>query len=373
MKFGYQILLIIILSILFGFAAGLVGELWLDDFLTNGIASDQKLQTLSERLDELTQRQEKKLKDILGEKDLSINQTIEDVRPAIVSFYSGKKQIKTYADILLDEDLLGVGVILTADGWILTDKQLVAQADGQVVVTFKKEVYLVEANVCDKSTQACFVKIAAEDLPVVNLTSREFLTSGQTALAISSTETFPTSIKNLYYTSLNSRSDLIHSSEKFYHFIKLTENLDKKWIGAPVVNLHGQVFGIVSTDNLVIAIDDIQNIMKQAIGEGQITRNFLGVNYIDLSQAVGWEKYSEQKSGALIFGGDQKPAVLANSPAQKAGLAVNDIITAVEDEQITQTSSLTSLIQSYNADEEIKLTILRGEEEVEINVVLTDQ
>jgi len=371
LKLRYQILIIILISVLFGFIAGLIGELWLNDFLRTGKISEEKIQTLTERLDELTEKQEKKLKDILAEKDISISQTIENIRPALVSFYASKKKTNTWEDILLTADLKGNGVVMTADGWILTDKSVLSAKVNEIAVTFNKNVYSIDQFVCDKGTDACFVKISASDLPVANLANRNYLSNGQTALAVSINEIFPTSIESLYYSPIEKRSDFIRSSEIFYQYVKLTENLENKWLGAPVVNLDGQVFGIISSDNLVIAIDDLQNIIKQAISESKITRNYLGINYFDLSEIIGWEKY-DQADGALIFGAGDKPAVIANSPAQKAGLIAGDIIISVEDEFINQENSLTSLIQSYKVGQEISLKILRDSQEMEKKIVLTE-
>jgi len=371
-KLGYQILLIIILAVIFGFGAGVAGELWLNDFLTGEQQSDRKIQTLSERLDELTERQDKKLKEILADKDLSISQTLENVRPSIVNVYQSERRTDSIQDVLLSKDLLGVGVILTADGWILTDRKVVGEKTGeQLVITFEKDIYSVEKKVCDQSTNACFAKINAENLPVVNLTAREFLTSGQTGLVVSLNEIIPTSIKCLYCFQPKTAADLIRSSEKFYKNIELTKDLDNKYVGSPVVNLQGQVFGIVSSDNQIIAIDHLQSIIKRAVGEEEISRNYLGIHYLDLSEAAGWEKFADQKKGALILGNENHPAVAPAGPAQKAGLLANDIIVSVEEEQVTETKTLTSLIQSYKVGEELKMKILRRGEEKEINVVLT--
>jgi len=371
LRMKYQILLIIILSIIFGFAAGLLGELWINDFLRTGKTETQKIQTLTERLDQLTERQDKKLKDILAEKDLSVSQTIDNVRPAIVSFYTDRKQTNTWNDILMPQNFVGVGTIITADGWILTDRSVVSDQTSKLAVTFENEVYDVESYVCDTATNACFAKIEAADLPVIDLTSREFLTNGQTALVISLNEIYPTTIESLYYSPIKVRSDYVHSSEEFYKTIKLNDQLDEKWLGAPVVNLNGQVFGFLSTDNVVFPIDNIQNIMRQAIAGEQIARSVLGLHYIDLTEAVGWEEFTEQKQGALIFGIEGKPAILVNSPAQKAGLLANDIIISVDDDPVNENNSLSSLIQSYKAADEIKLKVLRGEEEIEVDVTLT--
>ncbi len=370
-KFYKQILIVVIISILVGFGAGLVGQLWLNDFLLTGTADDQKIETLTQRLNALTEKQEKKLKDILAEKDISISQTIESVRPALVKFYLDKSRIGAWSDIMLDNEFIGSGIVLTADGWILTDKKVVTENRAELVVSFEKDIYQVESFVCDTSTDACFVKIKTDNLPVANLTNRDFLTSGQTALIVSTTEIFPSSIECLYYNPINKRGDLIHSSETYYKNIALTDVLDKKWLGAPVVNLNGQVFGIVTSDNLVIPIDNIQSIIKQAISESTIARNILGIHYIDLSEAIGWEKYAEQNKGALIFGAEGKVAVLSDSPAQKAGLMANDIILEIEGEIIKEENSLTNIIQSYKPEQELTFTILREEKEIEINLSLT--
>lgn len=371
-KVSFQIIFFILIAILFGFGAGLVGEIWLNDLLLTGSVDGDKIKTITERLDELTEKQDKKLKEILDEKDMSISQTIEQVRPAIVSFYLNKNKNQTYNDILLSNDLYGYGIVMTADGWLLTDKSVLADKAAQVVVAFDNKIYELESTVCDTNTTACFVKISAKNLSVVNLTSRQFLTNGQTALVVSREKIISTSIENLYYDQIDVRGDLIHSSEKFYKNIKLVKSCDDEWVGSPVVNLDGHLIGILTESNIVLPTDNIQRVIKQAVSDGKVVRNLLGVHYIDLGEAIGWEKYSELDEGALIFGIAGKPAVLANSPAKKAGLKQGDIITYVENEQVNASNSLTNLIQSYKTGEEIKLEVLRGQEEIEIKVVLKE-
>ncbi|MFZ5364942.1 MAG: S1C family serine protease [Patescibacteria group bacterium] len=368
----YQIITVILIAVFCGFSAGLVGEIWISDFIKNGKVEKEKIESLSDRLDALTQKQEKRLKDILAEKDSSINQTIDQIRPTIVSFYKFKPQTGNWSDILLDQDITGLGTVLTTDGWILTDKAVLAGDTNQIAVSFEKKIYAVVNYVCDSATTACFVKIDAQDLPVVNLTSREFMTSGQTVLAVSADLIFPTSIECLYCSVAKTRSDLIRSSEKYYQFIKLIEPLNDNWLGAPIVNLDGQLVGVLSSDNVVVAVDNIQSIMKQAISSGAITRNFLGVSYIDLSEAVGWQKYADYKQGALLFGVDGSPAVMSASPAQLAGLKSGDIILSIEDELITDKSSLTKIIQSYKSGQEVKIKIMRQGQPLEVNAVLTE-
>jgi serine protease Do len=369
-KFYAQILAVIVVSVIFGFISGVLGELWLDSFLSIGVPDEQKIQTLSQRLDELTAKQDKKLKDILSEKDLSVYSTIESIRPAIVDFYAFRRKSNSYDDILLENDARGVGAIMTADGWILTDKSVLGLSGEKVAVSFDKKVYSIEETICDSGTTACFVKIDAKDLPVVNLISREYLSSGQTALVISGNNILPTNIERLYYSPSEKKSDLIHSSEIHYQEIKLIDTLDKKWLGAPLVNLDGQVFGIVASENTAVAIDDIQMVVKQAVSEKKIVRPVLGVHFIDLSESVGWDKYADVKNGALIFGSDLLPAVLAQSPAQKAGLFSGDIIISIEGETITSSDTLTKLVQSYKPGQEIVMKILRGTESIEKTVIL---
>ena len=115
-------------------------------------------------------------------------------------------------------------------------------------------------------------------------------------------------------------------------------------------------------------IDYFNSIMKSAVQKEEISRSYLGVNFIDLESAPNLS--IEQKQGALISGDSSRRAVIANSPAQKAGLQTGDIIIKVENEEVSRSRTLPELIQDYDSGVSVNLTVLRNGKELGISVAL---
>jgi serine protease Do len=159
----------------------------------------------------------------------------------------------------------------------------------------------------------------------------------------------------------------------------LNAKINTKNIGGPVVDFNGDVVGIaneVEKDGekvgFVVPVDQIKPIMDEVIQKGSIERPFLGAYYLSINREIALLNNLPVNKGALVysFSGQQGLAVIKNSPADKAGVKIGDIITKVEDTEVNLENSLAEIISSYNPGEEINLEILRGGETKNLKVVL---
>jgi len=369
---SFPVLKIVVLSVLFGFAAGMVGGL-----IVNTYFMSQKDVSLPQYF---TVKKEERTKE---EEKAPNRQLIETLIPSVVSIYEKKVPGGSIeSQFYLPQDLKGGGVILTNDGWIITSELLIEGGSKEyVVVTHEKKVYPVLKVILDSACQIAFLKIEAENLLAVNLGENENLDFNEAVLAMSSGGTMvATNIENLSYQKAEKFSDLIISSEKFYKFILIKNNLPLFFQGSPLFDLKGSLQGIILSPSnedeevrLVMPLDYFKTSITSVLKYGTLKRPTLGVNYIDLAgpltQAQG-EVGQEGSMGALVYGMNKIPAVLPKSPAQKNGIKKGDIILEVEGVEVNHKNSLTEFVQEYRAGDKINLLILRDGEELQTLVEL---
>lgn len=366
---------IVILSVIFGFWAGIVGQLfskvYIDPLITNYSIGEtnRNLSTIPEL---------HRVKRFLGtELDFKINETIQKIKPTLVGIYLKKSGFldKSLTQIYLEKNFLGNAFILTSDGWLITQKSIIDNNSlEQLVFVIDKKVFSAEELKADKLTNVVFVKIKANNLPVVDL--GDFLESdaGQVVLAVNSLgEAVVTNIAKLDYQPKEASNDFIESSEKFSKSILLRDSLDSSFQGTPLVNLGGEVIGVVNSLDknkkltLAIPVNYFRFTIPQLLKTGKIKVPYLGINYLDLAKIIGISENISQglNKGALVYSRPDKI-----SPAAQGGIKVNDIITKINNEELSTFKNLTEIIQEYQIGDKIILTILREGQEISVEVYL---
>jgi serine protease Do len=146
------------------------------------------------------------------------------------------------------------------------------------------------------------------------------------------------------------------------------------------LNLRGEVIGINTAvaqgaQNIGFTIPinkatrDIESVKKS----GRILLPYLGVRYISLNADEAKKQNVTSEKGALVRGGEDGPAVLPGSPAEKASVKAEDIILKVNGESVDELHSLSSLIQKYNVGDTIRLEVLRGKTTLTLSALLEER
>ena len=367
----------VILAMIFGFSAGVVGQIFADVYINPwqqdlNVFSYDDLQNSSQIVPEL-----KKIKKFLGiQQDFEVNNSVIKVYPTLVGIYQ-KKSASTVGlkDIYLPAEMIGSGSILTSDGWIFTSGAMIAGVKKeQLTVIYNGKTHEIASLVVDGATNIAFLKINANNLPVISMGDSDEITSGQLALTLNfANETLVANVKNSQFLGLNKETDLILSSDKEIKLIQLADTHKPVFVGSPLINLAGEVVGVImapAKDNNILTampINNFRNIIIDVLRNSQIKRPFLGVSYVNLATAWGIDSSlaQNQSQGALVW---QDPII--NSPAALAGIKAKDIIISLDGQLVDKNTSLSDLVKIYKPESEVELEVIREGKTLKFKVKL---
>ncbi|MFA6171010.1 MAG: trypsin-like peptidase domain-containing protein [Patescibacteria group bacterium] len=280
----------------------------------------------------------------------------------------------------------GSGFILTADGYIATNRHVVSddKADYTVLTNSGKK-YPAKVLARDAVNDLAILKIDAAGLPAVELGDSSNLNVGQTAIAIGNALGEFRNTVSVGVISGLARSVVagggFESSEQLSNVIQTDASINPGNSGGPLLNAAGQVIGIntavvAGAQNIgfAIPINEVKGSIESVKATGRIVRPWLGLRYVLINQALADNNKLPVNHGALITKGQNASdlAVIPGSPADKAGLKENDIITQVNGHDITETNPLANELSRFKPGDEVSLKILHEGKEKNIKVKLEE-
>jgi serine protease Do len=292
---------------------------------------------------------------------------VKAVAPAVVTIYSQG------GGTLNNVSGTGSGFIFDANGWILTNRHVVNGA--QKVTVQLQDTRSFDATVygIDSLTDLAIIKIDATGLPTAPLGASADLQAGQLAIAIGNPlgnfeNTVTTGVVSGLGRQIRAGDATSTSSEQLNNLIQTDAAINPGNSGGPLVNSGGKVIGVNTAVNadaqgigFSIPIDVAKPIMQQALKGEKLSRPFIGVRYSPVTEQLAKDQNLSVKNGALIGSGTAgTPAVLADSPAAKAGLQSGDVIVAVDGTLIDESHDLSLLILPHKPGDTITLRVMRG-------------
>lgn len=292
----------------------------------------------------------------------------------------------------------GTGIIISKDGTIITNRHVVPEGTDTVSVTLSDGTQLKDVSVIGRTKPTdpldiAFIKIKdakGHTLKPAPIGDSSRLQVGDDVVAIGNAlGQFQNTVTSGILSGFG-RSVQASSSGGAPSSVADTENLDNLFqtdaainegnSGGPLVNLNGQVIGIntavaggtAQNIGFAIPINDVKGLLSQVLKNGKVARPYLGVHYLAVTADIAKQYNLDVSRGAFIVPSTNPadPSVVSDSPADKAGLKDNDVITKVADQLIDETHSLTSLLGSHQPDERIVLTVDRGGKTQTLTVTL---
>ncbi len=270
---------------------------------------------------------------------------------------------------------LGSGVIVTGDGYIVTNHHVAGEADELEVVLSTGGTYPAKLVASDRRTDLAVIHIDAEGLPAVVMGDSRSARVGEWVLAIGSPFALSQTVTQGIISFLGREGVGLADYESY---IQTDAAINPGNSGGALVNLRGELIGINTAIasrtggyqgiGFAIPVEMVRDVMGDLIEFGQVRRGWLGVTLQDLSQ----ELRSQFGIPAGVTGVVVSD-VLPDTPAQRAGLERGDVITAMDGEAVVSVVSFRNRIAAADPETRVTLQLVRGGRERRVQVVLGAQ
>lgn len=313
----------------------------------------------------------------------SISEIANSVSKSVVSIITNTSTTGSFFTGQVSQ-AAGTGFILSSDGYIATNKHVVANATKIGVILDDGSTYEdVELIGTDPINDFAIVKIKdVKDLTPIKIGDSKTTNIGQQVVAIGNAlGTYQNSVTSGIISGKGRSLTASDSSRTTYEtlsdMIQTDAAINGGNSGGPLVNAAGEVIGIntayASQGNNVgfaIPINSVKGIMAGVLKDGKFERAVLGVRYQTITPLIAKEKKLDVTAGAYVKGSNNASAVIKGSAGDKAGIKDGDIITAVNGTKIGTAGSLGSLIGEYAVGDTVKLEVYRNKKYVQLDVKL---
>ena len=254
---------------------------------------------------------------------------------------------------------MGSGFIYSADGFIITNHHVIADADQIIVKLNDKRELDAKLIGSDPSSDIALLKIKAKNLKPVKVGNSENLKVGQWVLAIGS----PFGFESTVTAGIVSAIGRSLPNDNYVPFIQTDVAINPGNSGGPLFNLNGEVVGINAQIfsrsggfmglSFAIPMNVANNVIKQLKVSGKVSRGWLGVYIQEVTNNLAKSFGMKNPSGALIS------KIIPDGPASKSDLKVGDIILKFDGKKIVTSSSLPPIVGNTKVGKNVKIEILR--------------
>lgn len=278
------------------------------------------------------------------------------------SFYSNSSSLTPQGN--------GSGVIISKDGYILTNNHVISGAEKITIRLRSGDEYEAKLIGKDAKTDIAIIKVEATDLPTASIADSSKTLVGDFVMAIGNPLGKLGGTVTYGFVSALEREINLDSSTK--NLMQFDAAVNPGNSGGGLFNVYGELIGVVSAKStgydveglgFAIPINDVKQVIDDILEHGYATnRPYLGVSLDNSAYTTGGNPfggsifdmfYTQIQYGAKIV------SVEENSPADKGGLKSNDIIVSIGGKVITSASDATSEVQNYNVGDEVEIGIIR--------------
>jgi serine protease DegQ len=270
-----------------------------------------------------------------------------------------------------EESSLGSGVIVSAEGYILTNNHVVEAADDIEVALADGRKAAAKVVGTDPETDLAVIKITLDKLPVIVLGQAEQAQVGDVVLAIGNPFGVGQTVTMGIISALGRNN--LHINH-FENFIQTDAAINFGNSGGALVDANGNLLGINSAIysqsggsvgiGFAIPVSTAKSVMEAIIKSGHVVRGWIGVETQEITPELANSFGLKRQSGAIIAG------VVRNGPADKGGIKPGDILLSVDGKPVTDTNGMLNLIAQLVPGGKAKMTILRKSRETTLDVTV---
>ena len=305
--------------------------------------------------------------------------------PAVVNIVTSKRPKRSKHPLMKDpffkrffgdegdeeDSSLGSGVIVSAEGYILTNNHVVEAADEIEVMLADGRKAAAKVVGTDPETDLAVIKISLEKLPVIVLGQAEQAQVGDVVLAIGNPFGVGQTVTMGIISALGRNN--LHINH-FENFIQTDAAINFGNSGGALVDTHGNLLGINSAIysqsggsvgiGFAIPMSTAKTVMEAIIKSGHVVRGWIGVETQDITPELARSFSLPRQNGAMIAG------VVRNGPAYKGGVRPGDILLSVDDKPVSDTTGMLNQIAQLVPGEKAKMKVLRKSRETTLDVTV---
>ncbi len=319
----------------------------------------------------------------------SYSEAARKAMPAVVNIFTSKKAPPRAAHPFMDDPLfrhffgdqfedeprsdnsLGSGVVVSPEGYIITNHHVIESADEIEVALADGRTMPAKIVGTDPETDLAVLKVAAEKLPAITFADPDQSKVGDVVLAIGNPFGVGQTVTQGIISALG-RSHL--GINTFENFIQTDASINPGNSGGALIDTNGHLVGVNSAIysrsggsmgiGFAIPVSLAKQVMEQIIRQGSVVRGWVGIEAQDITPQLAESFRLSHTQGSLIAG------VLPNSPASKAGLKPGDILLEINGNRVVNSSSMLNLIANLQPNDKATLKVARNQRELEIDVVI---
>jgi serine protease Do len=272
---------------------------------------------------------------------------------------------------------LGSGVIVSKDGYILTNFHVVHGADEIEIKTSDKRTFSAEIVGVDSLSDVAVLRIKGQagNLMVAYLGDSDRLRVGEWVMAVGNPFALTSTVTQGIVSALGRRDD--KNPTQYQNYIQTDAAINPGNSGGALVNLDGELIGIntmIYTTSggfmgigMAIPINMAKRVMEDIIYHGKVTRGWLGVQIQDVNDAMRHALGLGERKGVLISD------VFKNQPADKAGIKRGDVVLTIDGKAVETSNDLKNTVAVIEPGKKVAVVVFRGGKELTVTVVLNER
>jgi Do/DeqQ family serine protease len=278
------------------------------------------------------------------------------------------------------QEASGSGVIISADGYIVTNNHVVAEAAEVTVILNDKREYKAKVISTDPSSDLAVIQIKETNLPFLNFGDSDALRVGEWVLAVGNPFNLESTV-TAGIVSAKGRQNIIDRDSPDMNplesFIQTDAAVNPGNSGGALVNLKGELIGINTAIysrtgqfagySFAVPVSIVKKVSGDLIKYGNVQRGFLGVQISEVNAKLADEKDLKTSAGVYVGGFSE------NSAAKDAGIKINDVIIKIDGVETKSTSKLMEIVSRKRPGEPLQVTVNRDGATKEFKVTLKNK
>ena len=277
----------------------------------------------------------------------------------------------------------GSGVIISDDGYIVTNNHVVKDASKIEVILNDKRSYQAEVIGLDPNTDLALLKISDKNLPFVSYGNSDHVKIGEWVLAVGNPFNLNSTVTAGIISAKGRNINILEHSNTpggiapIESFLQTDAAVNPGNSGGALVNTSGELVGIntaIASNNgsyqgysFAIPVNIVKKVVSDLIEFGTVQRAFIGLSIQDIDSKFAEENHIKQLKGVYING------LTGNGSGEEAGIQMGDVITKIENVEVKTTSELLEQIGKFRPSDKINVTLVRNEKEITLPVVLKNK